>query len=85
MKLSHAASTTLTATAELRWPIGVGSGALLDSDQGNLSIIAGWVGIVCFFGAIIILFGLGIYYLRLFIKKMRKGNGRNINQNTRNE
>ncbi len=29
MKLSHAASTTLTAIAELRWPIGVGSGALL--------------------------------------------------------
>ena len=29
MKLSHAASTTLTAIAELRRAIGVGSGALL--------------------------------------------------------
>jgi hypothetical protein len=29
MKLSHAASTTLTAIAELQWPLGVGSGDLL--------------------------------------------------------
>ena len=42
MKLSHAALTTLTAIAELRWPIGVGSGALLGGMVGMICIALAW-------------------------------------------